>query len=69
MPRKRGRLASPPFSLPSGMSYPSLGIPQAWSRVARDYQRYIAPDFLPAARAMWWSPIAREGDAWLPVEP
>jgi SAM-dependent methyltransferase len=34
------------------MSYPSLGIPQAWSRVARDYQRHIAPDFLPAARAM-----------------
>jgi SAM-dependent methyltransferase len=34
------------------MSYPSLGMPQAWSRVARDYQRHIAPDFLPAARAM-----------------
>jgi SAM-dependent methyltransferase len=34
------------------MSYPSVGIPEAWSRVARDYQRHIAPDFLPAARAM-----------------
>jgi len=34
------------------MSYPSLGIPQAWSQVAREYRRHIAPDFLPAARAM-----------------
>lgn len=34
------------------MSHPGLGMPQAWSRVARDYRRHVAPDFLPAARAM-----------------
>jgi SAM-dependent methyltransferase len=34
------------------MNVPLPGLPQSWSRVARDYQRHIAPDFLPAARAM-----------------
>jgi ubiquinone/menaquinone biosynthesis C-methylase UbiE len=34
------------------MSHPMPGMPQAWSRVAREYRRHIAPDFLPAARAM-----------------
>jgi SAM-dependent methyltransferase len=29
-----------------------VGMPEAWSRVARDYQRHIVPDFLPAARAL-----------------
>ncbi len=34
------------------MSHPALGMPQAWSRVAPDYRRHIAPDFLPAARTL-----------------
>jgi SAM-dependent methyltransferase len=34
------------------MSVPLPGLPQSWSRVARDYRRYIAPDFLPPARRM-----------------
>src|SRR5688572_11402393 len=29
-----------------------LGMPAAWSRVAREYQRRIAPDFAPAARRL-----------------
>jgi len=29
-----------------------LGMPQTCSRVARDCRRHMAPDFLPAARAM-----------------
>jgi ubiquinone/menaquinone biosynthesis C-methylase UbiE len=29
-----------------------LGMPAAWSRVARDYSRKIAPDFAPAARLL-----------------
>jgi SAM-dependent methyltransferase len=29
-----------------------LGMPEAWSRVARDYRRHIVPDFLPAAREL-----------------
>lgn len=29
-----------------------LGMPQAWSRVAREYHRKIAPDFAPAARRL-----------------
>ncbi|HTC24688.1 MAG TPA: methyltransferase domain-containing protein [Gemmatimonadales bacterium] len=32
---------------------PSLpGLPASWSRVARDYRRHIAPDFLPPARRL-----------------
>ncbi|HEY8106235.1 MAG TPA: methyltransferase domain-containing protein [Gemmatimonadales bacterium] len=34
------------------MNVPPPGLPQSWSRVAHDYQRYIAPGLLPAARAM-----------------
>ena len=29
-----------------------IGMPAAWSRVARDYHRKIAPDFVPAARRL-----------------
>jgi ubiquinone/menaquinone biosynthesis C-methylase UbiE len=29
-----------------------VGMPEAWSRVAREYRRHIVPDFLPAARAL-----------------
>src|SRR5918994_33733 len=29
-----------------------LGMPAAWSRVAREYHRQIAPDFAPAARRL-----------------
>ncbi len=29
-----------------------LGMPAAWSRVAREYHRQIAPDFVPAARRL-----------------
>ena len=29
-----------------------LGMPAAWSRVARDYHRKVAPDFVPAARRL-----------------
>lgn len=34
------------------MSNPLTGVAEAWSRVARDYRRYIVPDFLPAARTL-----------------
>jgi SAM-dependent methyltransferase len=34
------------------MSVPLPGLPQSWSRVARDYQRNIAPGHMAAARAM-----------------
>jgi SAM-dependent methyltransferase len=34
------------------MDHPITGMPQAWSRVARDYRRHIAPDFVPAAREL-----------------
>ncbi|HEU5169200.1 MAG TPA: class I SAM-dependent methyltransferase [Gemmatimonadales bacterium] len=30
----------------------TLGLPQVWSRVARQYRHRIAPDFLPAARRL-----------------
>ncbi len=29
-----------------------IGMPEAWNRVAREYQRHIVPGFLPAARAL-----------------
>lgn len=30
----------------------TLGVPEVWSRVARDYRRLVAPDFLGAARRL-----------------
>lgn len=34
------------------MASPLTGIPDAWSRVAREYRRHIVPGFLPAARTL-----------------
>lgn len=49
------------------MSHPALGMPQAWSRVARDYRRHIAPDFLPAARTMCRAVGITPGDRVLDI--
>jgi SAM-dependent methyltransferase len=49
------------------MSVPLAGLSQSWSRVARDYQRHIAPDFLPAARAMCRAVRVGRDDAVLDV--
>lgn len=49
------------------MSQPAVGMPQAWSRVARDYRRHIAPDFLPAARAMCQAVGIAPGDRVLDI--
>ena len=49
------------------MSHPALGMPQAWSRVARDYRRHIAPDFLPAARTMCRAVGIAPGDRVLDI--
>ncbi len=49
------------------MASPLTGVSDAWSRVAEGYQRYIVPDFLPAARELCESTGIRGGDAVLDV--
>lgn len=49
------------------MASPLTGMPEAWSRVAPDYRRYIVPDFLPAARTLCQAAGIGPGDAVLDV--
>jgi SAM-dependent methyltransferase len=49
------------------MSGPLTGIPQVWSRVAREYRRHIVPGFLPAARTLCLAAGIGPGDVVLDV--
>lgn len=49
------------------MASPLTGAPDGWSRVAKDYRRYIVPDFLPAARRLCHEARIGPGDAVLDI--
>jgi ubiquinone/menaquinone biosynthesis C-methylase UbiE len=49
------------------MASPLTGIPDAWSRVAREYRRHIMPDFLPAARTLCEAAGIGAGDLVLDI--
>ncbi len=49
------------------MTHPRTGMPQAWSNVAREYRRYIAPDFAPAARQLCRAVGITAGDRVLDI--
>ncbi len=44
-----------------------LGMPEAWSRVARAYHRQVAPDFVPAARRLCQEVCVGPGDRVLDI--
>ena len=49
------------------MNLPHTGMPQAWSSVARDYRRHIAPDLAPAARQLCRAVGIAAGDRVLDI--